>query len=421
MLKYLFITFVFILLICYTIFYVRKNYLEYFNFDLENKFKISRNKDLDSINYNSKIIYFNKFNVKFINYFINEGIYIYHVEMNNEYFQSRILNKIIDSIFYQEKYLKLNYKFLQGIEYDYYKNFKGNFLNKHFYDEFLFKIIKQINQFIYKENIFIEQGNKLLKYFVILKIYYLSIEQCTNYKSIFRITAIVNIYRPLKAFGFQLKIIYVIDNNKLFILKITIIGNFLDSEINKIEGFNLKNLKDLNTMQFDHSYFKLSQEKNKTFDKNILLSENKLKLIFPKDSKITTIIKKYREYISNPKLSHYKCFGYLTSNYKTCILNRGIWDTPCKTNDECPFYQKNKNYPNNFGGCNKGYCQMPIGLKRVGYKYYEDLNNAICHNCKANSKYKYKCCLDQLNNPNNYPKLKSPDYAFTNDNRLFFY
>ena len=61
---------------------------------------------------------------------------------------------------------------------------------------------------------------------------------------------------------------------------------------------------------------------------------------------------------------------------------------------------------------------MPLGLKRIGYKYHDNVNNAICHNCNLNSDY--KCCLDQMNNPNNYPKLKSPDYAFKNDNRLLF-
>ena len=147
-----------------------------------------------------------------------------------------------------------------------------------------------------------------------------------------------------------------------------------------------------------------------------MLSNDKLILIFPKDSEISAIINKYKEYISNPKLSHYRCFGYLTGNYKNCILNEGIWDAPCKTNDDCPFYQKNKNYPNNFGGCNRGYCQMPLGLKRLGYTNYDNLNNAICYNCDPSSHY--KCLLDQLKNLNNYPKLKSPDYAFKNDNRF---
>lgn len=424
MLKYLIITFAFILLIYFIFFfYLRQNYKEYFNLDFKLKLKIPKNifkyyvdQDLDSINLNSKIVYFNKINKKVINYFINKESYKYNVEINNEYFQSRILNKIIDSLYNQNKYSKLKYKLLQGIEYDYYTKFKGNLLNKLLYDEFIFKIIKQINQTIYEENIYIKDN--LFKYFIILKIYYLSIEQCIIYSSILRITAIVNIYRPLKLYGFQLRIIYVIDNNKLYILKIEIIGNFLDSEITKLEGVYLKSLKDLNSMKFDHNYFKLNQNKNKTFEKNILLSNDKLTLIFPKDSELSAIINEYKEYILNPKLANYRCFGYLTDNYKTCILNEGIWDTPCKTNEDCPFYQKNKNYPNNFGGCNRGYCQMPLGLKRLGYKYYDDLNDAICHNCNTNSNY--KCCLDQLKNLNNYPNLESPDYAFKNDNRLLF-
>ena len=30
----------------------------------------------------------------------------------------------------------------------------------------------------------------------------------------------------------------------------------------------------------------------------------------------------------------------------------GYWDKPCKSDDDCPFSNSNKNYPNSFGKCN---------------------------------------------------------------------
>jgi hypothetical protein len=44
-----------------------------------------------------------------------------------------------------------------------------------------------------------------------------------------------------------------------------------------------------------------------------------------------------------------------------CQLNGGIWDTPCKQDEECPYKEE---------GCNKdtGYCNMPKGIKNISYK-----------------------------------------------------
>lgn len=44
-----------------------------------------------------------------------------------------------------------------------------------------------------------------------------------------------------------------------------------------------------------------------------------------------------------------------------CQLNGGIWDTPCKEDEECPYTKE---------GCNKdtGYCNMPKGVENISYK-----------------------------------------------------
>ena len=64
--------------------------------------------------------------------------------------------------------------------------------------------------------------------------------------------------------------------------------------------------------------------------------------------------------------------------------------------------------------CQWGQCQMPLGVKNVGHHFYTDLDRAVCYNC-IDKEY---CCQDQLN-LKKYSKLKSPDYAFKNDKRLF--
>jgi hypothetical protein len=77
-----------------------------------------------------------------------------------------------------------------------------------------------------------------------------------------------------------------------------------------------------------------------------------------------------------------------------------FWDKPCKTNDECPFYQANTKYMNYRGGCNDGYCEFPLGIERLAYRIYT--SKPICHGCPLNNIY---CCDDQ----------KVKDYAFELD------
>jgi len=83
-------------------------------------------------------------------------------------------------------------------------------------------------------------------------------------------------------------------------------------------------------------------------------------------------------------------------------LAQTYWDRPCVTNIECPFYQKNKNYPNYRGGCNNGYCEMPIGITRNAFRLYDKSSSAICHGCPVDTP---KCCASQ----------KKPKYAFELD------
>jgi hypothetical protein len=86
------------------------------------------------------------------------------------------------------------------------------------------------------------------------------------------------------------------------------------------------------------------------------------------------------------------------------------WDVPCRYNYECPFYGKNKNYKNFFGGClSSGFCEMPSGIHMQSYKTYKQSpdNKPICYNC--NSLEDTDCCNTQNSN------LNSPDYMFEYD------
>ena len=134
--------------------------------------------------------------------------------------------------------------------------------------------------------------------------------------------------------------------------------------------------------------------------------------------------KKEEEKIDN-EYKKYRCFGKEGFNESTCRSYSfdkktvGTWDKPCNTNEECPFYKKNKNYKNSRGGCNKGHCEMPLNIQPFGYKEYNKNIKPFCYNCDIKDCLGddcYTCCKEQTNRKK-YPTLKSPDYSFKNDGR----
>lgn len=94
--------------------------------------------------------------------------------------------------------------------------------------------------------------------------------------------------------------------------------------------------------------------------------------------------------------------------------NVGIWDSRCVKNEDCPFYMANKNYPNTFGGCVQGVCQMPYGVTGISPTKYMDGNQAVCYRCKGTG---VNCCQEQKDRVA-YPYLRSPDYKFDGDASL---
>lgn len=77
----------------------------------------------------------------------------------------------------------------------------------------------------------------------------------------------------------------------------------------------------------------------------------------------------------------------------------------CETNEDCPYYKANVNYPNTRGGCLKGFCELPVGVKKSSYTDYDDtgINSALCYDCKDTTDW--ECCRKQ----------DKPDYVFSDD------
>jgi hypothetical protein len=82
-----------------------------------------------------------------------------------------------------------------------------------------------------------------------------------------------------------------------------------------------------------------------------------------------------------------------------------IWDKKCSVDNECPFYKANTKYENHRGGCQNGLCELPLGIKRLGFMKYDnkDMNAPFCYECS--DIHDLDCCN----------KIKNPDYVFTND------
>lgn len=76
-----------------------------------------------------------------------------------------------------------------------------------------------------------------------------------------------------------------------------------------------------------------------------------------------------------------------------CDTNKGIWDSPCVANTDCPFYSNNDNR----GGCIKNKCQFPWGIEVISPRTYNKESVPLCNGCIGDT---YRCCNTQ--SPPNY-------------------
>lgn len=154
------------------------------------------------------------------------------------------------------------------------------------------------------------------------------------------------------------------------------------------------------------------------------INDTKIK-IDPKGLKTETFVSRLdiSDEVSNPS---FRCYGDITNDNRALCNSeydawgnpkekRTYWDMPCVEDKDCSFYQANKNYPNDFGKClSKGICEFPVGINRLSYTKYktEFPYTPMCYGCEPGI---LDCCKDQLENPERYPELESPDYVFPND------
>tara|TARA_B100001094_G_C18109707_1_gene760430 strand:- start:321 stop:1208 length:888 start_codon:yes stop_codon:yes gene_type:complete len=199
--------------------------------------------------------------------------------------------------------------------------------------------------------------------------------------------------------------------------------DFLVSTYKK-EGYILNTLIKKNNNNYIIEYIKIIDYKNlseyilereyNSFSR-IGMKEDVGKRVSVEKDIINKILKSKKK---EKNIINYRCLSSRGDNKEECereydkygrLKKRGIYDKPCIKNIECPFYKSNKNYKNEHGGCIKGSCEMPLGIKKLGYRRYDIKSKAICRGCINN---KIDCCLEQENNRKLYPNLKSADYLF---------
>lgn len=194
---------------------------------------------------------------------------------------------------------------------------------------------------------------------------------------------------------------------------------------------------DISNISIDRIRLKYPMVSLDTIEKSTMFTNNNrvvapasVMSVLKMSMRMVTIRKSKEQFITRLDLSseyldpNYKCIGmeYVNSNalckspydvYGERKTQPTIVDKVCTFNNECPFYKSNKNYPNNRGGCMKdGTCEMPIGVKRLGYTKHVD--QPFCYQCK-NINDRFCCESQEAQVLRKQTQLKSADYAFSND------
>ena len=179
------------------------------------------------------------------------------------------------------------------------------------------------------------------------------------------------------------------------------INLFMDSEI-KFNKINLKKFWKFNNnliIKYNHSVDVPVVENNKADVSVVENNKADVQIVKNKEEFITRL--KRDPEIEDPE---YHCYGNdKLLNKKLCNAELdpfgnkkkkiSIWDRPCKKDEECDFYGKNKKYQIDGGKCINKYCELPIGVRRLSYRKYDDkgINAPFCHgNEKKECNDKYK-------------------------------
>jgi hypothetical protein len=253
--------------------------------------------------------------------------------------------------------------------------------------------------------------------------------------NLYLMTFLVEVFRENKHYGFAiyLDMYYRAEKNKIWISKSKLMGTIAQSELafKKFGSYNMSTSKNLDAYpitELDQSILDDLYTKMQNFN---FRDQNSQSLTYDFQARHLDLNAGHKCFKPNgleypdAKTSN-ACLSFDASINKT-----GVWDKECKKNEECPFFQANKNYPNNFGGCKNGKCELPVGMSVIGFKHYNK-DKPLCYNCKmkdevitanGNTIIKErvctgiecnKCC-DIQHSKNIYPNLKSPDFVFEND------
>jgi hypothetical protein len=251
-------------------------------------------------------------------------------------------------------------------------------------------------------------------------------------------TFIVEIFRNNKHNGYSiyLDMYFRAEKTQIWISKAILIGTLMQDELT-FKDLNYYNYNNYQKKKAMSSYSNLNEkdsvldntyEKMKEFEYRNDNTKSVSYDVFTRDFDLQAghkCFKPYDESYPDSKTSN-ACLSVDPNLRKT-----GVWDKECTRNDECPFFKANKNYPNNFGGCIDGFCQLPVGMTKIGYKHYGK-EKPLCYNCNLKTEVMTadgtikiedrqcsgvecnKCC-DIQHDRKIYPNLKSPDFVFDGD------
>ena len=211
------------------------------------------------------------------------------------------------------------------------------------------------------------------------------------------------------------KYMELISNSSYFI------NGFKDVDINRLKAFYPFIKENYNNMNY---YF------NEELIKNYVNSDNNVLIPIMNTIVIKSIPNINENFISRLNMQYdkisnnekYSCYGNakIFNNQYQCDSSYNIdgtpktyyslWDKRCNVNEDCPYYQANKNYPNKRGGCLNGFCEFPLGIKRLGFTKFDDanLNAPMCYECSDTTDI--DCCKRMKADTQ-----KTPDYVFDND------
>lgn len=360
-----------------------------------------------------------KINNNFINKKNNTGIDIddlynyenpiltnFNLSNDNNFKFSKDTLEIIDifHIIKQICHKKTNNKYVK------FENTNNSIYNYHYTKFDATRLLKSI-QYIEKKLIHlykIQIKNNLKKYYCAsLKICYpyvisrklIKIEKSINSNDL-RYTFLIEIIINNRSSSQIFKIILESLGTKNLINSIKIIGSRNSDELLKTKPYDKSD-------KYVNIYTKFNDSKYNAH-KDYLRSSDETKIIFNNQLNNKILKKKISDTLTN-----YTCYGSKNaSNINDCEIDinryglttyKGKWDRLCISNSQCPYYKKNKNYPNTRGGCINGWCEMPLGTKQLSPHHINPDSYPLCYNCKnENNK---ECCLKQ----------KNPDYAFKND------